>query len=133
MKAPPIESASASVNSGTGPRNDRPAPEALEGSIREWGEKVFTLMDAAAPPSLFSARGFYGALMDWAMKDEQFKVQLFRFVDVLPTLASASEVSRHLNEYLGENQVKLAPALRMALKATSFAGGLFGGGIRSQV
>jgi len=105
----------------------------MESSVRQWGEKVFTLMDAAEPPSLFSARGFYGALMDWAMKDEQFKVQLFRFVDVLPTLTSASEVSRHLTEYLDNDQVKLSPALRVALKATSFAGGLLGGGIRSQV
>src|SRR5436309_14733665 len=117
MKAPPVESATASVKTA---RNVRPAPEALEGSIREWGEKIFTLMDAAEPPSLFSARGFYGALMDWAMKDEQFKVQLFRFVDVLPTLTSASEVSRHLTEYLDNDQVKLSPALRVALKATSF-------------
>src|SRR6266403_4638059 len=105
----------------------------LETSIRQWSEKLFTLIDAAGPPSLFSARGLYRALMDWAMKDEQFKVQLFRFVDVLPTLTSSSEVSRHLTEYLDNDQVKLSPALRVALKATSFAGGLLGGGIRSQV
>src|SRR6266567_7210611 len=101
MKAPPFESARSSVNSGSPSAcDDRPAPDSLESSIHEWGEKILTIMDAAEPPSLFSARGFYGALMDWAMKDEQFKVQLFRFVDVLPTLASASEVSRHLTEYL---------------------------------
>src|SRR6266576_4575353 len=111
MKAPPVESAVESVSSGASPtRNDRFAPEALEGSIRQWGEKILPLMDAAEPPSLFSARGFYGALMDWAMKDEPFKVQLFRFVDVLPTLTSASEVSRHLTEYLDNDQVKLSPA-----------------------
>src|SRR5947207_1019052 len=72
---------------------------ALERSIREWGEKIFALIDDAEPPSLFSARGLYRALMDWAMKDEAFKVQLFRFVDVLPTLNSSSEVARHLTEY----------------------------------
>jgi len=109
-----------------------PAPT-LESSIRQWGEKIFTLMDAAEPPSLFSARGLYGALMDWAMKEEAFKVQLFRFVDVLPTLNSSSEVARHLTEYLDNEQVKLSTALRATLKATSFAGGLLGGGIRAQV
>src|SRR6266852_4883050 len=88
----------------------------LETSIRQWGEKLFTLIDAAGPPSLFSARGLYRALMDWAMKDEQFKVQLFRFVDVLPTLNSSGEVSRHLSEYLDNDQVQLSPALRAALK-----------------
>ena len=105
----------------------------VESSIRQWGEKVFALIDAVEPPSLFSARGLHGALMDWAMKDEQFKVQLFRFVDVLPTLNSSAEVSRHLTEYLHNDQINLAPALRLALKAVGFAGGLLGGGIRAQV
>src|SRR2546423_8811980 len=105
----------------------------LETSIRQWGNKLFSLIDAAAPPSLFSARGLYGALMDWAMKEETFKVQLFRFVDVLPALTSSSEVSRHLSEYLDNDQVKLSPALRAVLKASSFVGGLLGGGIRAQV
>src|SRR3989440_11728902 len=109
------------------------AASSLEFAIREWGEKIFAQIEATEPPSLFSAKGLYGALMAWAMKDEQFKVQLFRFVDVLPTLTSSSEVSRHLTEYLDNDQVQLSPALRLALKATSFAGGLLGGGIRSQV
>ena len=108
-------------------------PQSLESSIRQWGEKLFEYMDAAGAPSLFSAKGLYGALMDWAMKDETFKVQLFRFVDVLPTLTSSSEVSRHLSEYLDNDEVNLNPALRAALKATSFAGGLLGGSIKSQV
>src|SRR5438093_13780459 len=55
-----------------------------EKSVRDWGEKIFALMDAGGPPSLFSRKGFYGTLMEWAMRDEHFKTQLFRFVDVLP-------------------------------------------------
>ena len=113
--------------------NEAPVSPSFENSVRRWGEKIFALMDAAVPPSWFSAKGRYGALMDWAMKDEQFKVQLFRFVDVLPALASSREVSRHLTEYLGDDQVKLPPVLRAALKGASFAGGLLGGGIRAQV
>jgi RHH-type proline utilization regulon transcriptional repressor/proline dehydrogenase/delta 1-pyrroline-5-carboxylate dehydrogenase len=117
-------------------RADRPGEttsDELEVSIQQWGERIFTLMDAAEPPSLFSAKGLYRALMDWAMKDKSFKVQLFRFVDVLPALTSSSEVSRHLSEYLGDDRLNLSPALRAALKATSFAGGLLGGGIKAQV
>src|SRR5437016_2683647 len=109
-------------------------------------------MDAAEAPSLFSKKGFYGALMDWAMRDEHFKTQLFRFVDVLPTLTSSSEVSRHLKEYLGDEAgaglplapsdgdragVKgiLSPALRMGLKAAGVGGvsWLFGAGVKAQV
>ena len=113
------------------PRSTIPAE--AEKSAWEWGEKILALMDAAEAPSLFSRKGLYGALMDWAMKDEGFKTQLFRFVDVLPTLRSSSEVTRHLNEYFDSNQVDLSPALRTALKATSFAGGLFSAGIKSQI
>src|SRR5947208_4076314 len=101
--------------------------------IQEYGEKIFTLIDAAESPSLFSKKGFYGALMEWAMRDEHFKTQLFRFVDVLPTLGSASEVARHLKEYLGDDQVQLSPALRMGLKAAGGAGWLFGAGVKAQV
>ena len=105
----------------------------LEPSVRSWGQKIFDLMEKADQPSLFSKKGFYGALMEWSMKDENFKTQLFRFVDVLPTLTSSSEISRHLRDYFDNDQVQLAPAVRAALVATNFAGGLLGGGIRSQV
>src|SRR6266571_6953004 len=105
----------------------------LEAGIRQCGEKIFALMDAAEPPSLFSKKGFYGTLMNWAMKDEHFKTQLFRFVDVLPMLTSSSEVARHLNDYLGDDQVNLSPALRLGLKAAGGASWLFGAGIKSQV
>src|SRR5215831_5362198 len=105
----------------------------LESRIRECGEEIFSLMDTAGSPSLFSKKGFYGTLMDWTMKDENFKTQLFRFVDVLPTLTSASEISRHLQEYLGDDQVKLSPGLRLGLKAAGGASWLFGAGIKSQV
>jgi RHH-type proline utilization regulon transcriptional repressor/proline dehydrogenase/delta 1-pyrroline-5-carboxylate dehydrogenase len=39
--------------------------------------------------------------MAWAMRDEQVKVQLFRFVDALPGLRSSSAIAEHLAEYLG--------------------------------
>src|SRR5260370_31026153 len=71
--------------------------------------------------------------MEWAMHDEHFKTQLFRFVDVLPALASSGEVARHLKEYLGDEQVKLSPALRLGLKAAGGASWLFGAGVKAQV
>ena len=102
--------------------NETPRAETgLEARIHDHGEKIFALMDAAESPSLFSKKGFYGTLMDWAMRDEHFKTQLFRFVDVLPMLTSSSEVARHLNEYLGNEQVNLSPALRLGLKAAGGA------------
>src|SRR5437016_3875890 len=108
-------------------------PSEFESQIQEYGDKIFALIDAAESPSLFSKKGFYGTLMDWAMRDEHFKTQLFRFVDVLPMLTSSSEISRHLKEYLGDEQVNLSPALRLGLKAAGGASWLFGAGIKSQV
>jgi RHH-type proline utilization regulon transcriptional repressor/proline dehydrogenase/delta 1-pyrroline-5-carboxylate dehydrogenase len=109
-----------------------PQPD-LQAVTHEYGEKLFALMDAAGPPSLFSKKGFYGTLMEWAMRDEHFKTQLFRFVDVLPTARSSGEVARHLTEYLGDDQLKLSPALRLGLKAAGGASWLFGSGVKAQV
>jgi RHH-type transcriptional regulator, proline utilization regulon repressor / proline dehydrogenase / delta 1-pyrroline-5-carboxylate dehydrogenase len=111
------------------------APEThdVEPNVRQYGAQIFALMDAAEPPSLFSKKGFYGTLMEWSMRDEHFKTQLFRFVDVLPTLTSSSEVAKHLKEYLGDDEVKLSPALRMGLKAAGGMSWLFGSGIKAQV
>jgi hypothetical protein len=72
-----------------------------------------------------------GALMDWSMRDESFKTQLFRFVDVLPTLTSSGEASRHLKEYLDPDVVRFSPALRTALKSATGASWLFGPGGKS--
>src|SRR5262245_21824973 len=71
--------------------------------------------------------------MEWAMSDENFKTQLFRFVDVLPALSSSSEVSRHLKEYLLNKEVKLSPALRLVFQAAGGASWLFGPSIKAQV
>lgn len=69
--------------------------------------------------------------MDWAMRDEHFKTQLFRFVDVLPTLTSAGEVSRHLKEYLDSEG--LSPAVRAGLKAAAVAPWLMVPAVKAQV
>src|SRR5688500_3114615 len=53
--------------------------------------------------------------MSWSMQDEDLKVQLFRFVDVLPMLRSADSVTGHLHEYLGKVRDQLPSAARVAL------------------
>lgn len=50
-------------------------------------------------PSLFEAKDLLGRMIDWSLEDESLRVALFRFVDVLPSLESSSEVGRHLEEY----------------------------------
>lgn len=106
---------------------------ALETAVRTVGEQLFALMDQQAPPTLFSKKGAYARLMDWSMKDPVFKTQLFRFVDVLPTLKSSAEIVRHLQEYLGDQAVALNPALKAGLAASSFAPALVAKPVKAQI
>jgi RHH-type proline utilization regulon transcriptional repressor/proline dehydrogenase/delta 1-pyrroline-5-carboxylate dehydrogenase len=108
-------------------------PFSLEATIHEIGRQLFDGMEKAEKPALYSFRGLQGALMEWAMKDEAFKVQLFRFIDVLPALNSSAAVTRHLTEYLHPDRVRLNPALRSALAAGSLVGGLVGSGLQAQM
>ena len=105
----------------------------LEQEIRQTGEALFALMDQHPEPGIFSTKGAYARLMEWSMKDPDFKARLFRFVDVLPCLDSSADVVRHLQEYLGDQAAALNPALRAGLGAAGFAPGLVAGPIRSQV
>ena len=106
---------------------------ALELRIREIGEKLFAAMDASPAPGIFSKKGAYARVMEWSMRDPVFKAQLFRFVDVLPTLKSSAEIVRHLQEYLGDKAVELNPAMKIGLAASSFAPSLIAGPVKTNV
>ena len=54
-------------------------------------------------------------MMEWAMARPAFKTQLFRFVDVFPALTDTADVARHIEEYLGGEQVP--PMLRTGIHA----------------
>lgn len=110
-----------------------PADPAVERRIREIGEGLFAAMDAAPSPGIFSKKGAYARVMEWSMKDPAFKTQLFRFVDVLPSLKSNAEIVRHLQEYLGDKAVELNPAMKVGLAASSFAPGLIAGPVKANV
>lgn len=105
----------------------------FDAAVRAKGNELFDLMDQQPPPALFSRKGAYARLMDWSMKDPVFKTQLFRFVDVLPSLASSAEIVRHLQEYLGDKAVELHPALKAGLAASSFAPALVAGPVKAQI
>ena len=110
-----------------------PVDPALEAAVRAKGEKLFALMAAHPAPGIFSKKGAYARLMEWAMRDPAFKTQLFRFVDVLPALDSSGEIVRHLQEYLGDQAVALNPALKTGLAAASLAPALVAGPVKAQV
>src|SRR6266403_2389632 len=74
----------------------------LQSDVEQRGTRIFELVDKHPEP-LFSKAGFYQRLMALSMHDERFKVQLFRFVDVLPSLRRSREIIEHLNEYFSDN------------------------------
>ncbi|MBI3885019.1 MAG: proline dehydrogenase family protein, partial [Opitutae bacterium] len=110
-----------------------PPDPKIEAAVRAKGEQLFALMEKQPPPALFSKKGAYARLMDWSMKDPVFKTQLFRFVDVLPSLHSSAEIVRHLQEYLGDKAVELNPALKAGLAASSFAPALVATPVKAQI
>ncbi len=75
----------------------------LEDRIRTVGKDIFARMEGEVP-SLFNRKHWTGKLMEWAMKDEEVKLQLFRFVDVLPALKNDDLLIRLLNEYFSDVQ-----------------------------
>jgi RHH-type proline utilization regulon transcriptional repressor/proline dehydrogenase/delta 1-pyrroline-5-carboxylate dehydrogenase len=65
---------------------------------------------------------FDAKMMDWAMRDERLKVQLFRFVDVLPMLKTPEDVLHHLHEYLDVPGLKFPGLGLMGLNAAASIG-----------
>ncbi len=60
------------------------------------------------------------------MRDEHFKVQMFRFVDVLASLNRGGEIVRHLDEYFAETRNGFAPLVRTGVQAAKIAPWLSG-------
>lgn len=91
--------------------------------ITELGERYWQKMQGESP-SLFDRQYWQGQLLDWVMNDEAFKVDAFRFVDVLPALQTTPALESHVRDYLLNKKRDLPFAIRTALK-------MAGGGITS--
>src|SRR6266550_8583480 len=87
---------------------------AIEERTQAIGREIFANLEHSHA-AIWQRRWWDDRLLAWSMRDEQLKVQLFRFVDVLPMLASADAVMDHLHEYLDKVRDKLPMALNVAL------------------
>src|SRR5690242_1956250 len=106
----------------------------LEPAIDRIGRR---LAQAAARQGLtvFDRRWWSNSLLEWAMKDERFKVRLFRFIDVLPAVHEDSRVAALIEEYFGDLASSAAPlgwGLR-AMSATKLGGRLTARSLRQQI
>ena len=88
----------------------------LQAEVEQRGERIFQLVDRH-PESIFSKAGFYQRMMAFSMRDEHFKVQMFRFVDVLASLRSSRDIVRHLDEYFADMRNGSVPFLQTGLRA----------------
>ena len=87
----------------------------VQTEIERRGRRIFELVDRN-PESLFSKAGFYQRMMAFSMRDEQFKLQLFRFVDVLASLRRSHDIVQHLEEYFAEMRDGFAPMLHTGVR-----------------
>lgn len=97
------------------------------------GTDILKKMESNSKVSLFSKDFWYGGIMDWSMKNETFKTNMFRFVDVLPSLNSSADVAQHLKEYFSENGQELPGVFNVGLGLGSLAPGLMAGAIKKNV
>ena len=104
----------------------------MQEKIRAKGEQIFSMIEGDGK-SIFNKDWWYGRIMEWSMKNEHFKVQMFRFVDVLPYLNSGSEVARHLKEYFAESGDELPSIFNLGAGLGSLAPGLMAGAVRKNV
>jgi RHH-type proline utilization regulon transcriptional repressor/proline dehydrogenase/delta 1-pyrroline-5-carboxylate dehydrogenase len=74
--------------------------EVIERRTREIGRELFDRVGRGPRP--WQRAWWDNRVMNLTLSDPQVRVQLFRFIDVLPTLRSAGAVRRHLAEYLAE-------------------------------
>lgn len=92
-QTPPIDTPSG------GPEGD--VGERIETTTQRLGKTVWQRWKRRQP-SFFEQRWWDDRILGVAMADEAIKVQMFRFVDVLPRLKSHEDITRHLQEYFEE-------------------------------
>src|SRR5271163_2929022 len=86
----------------------------IERTTQEIGRYVFDRL-GRGQVSIFDRRWWDDRIMAWAMQDESVKVQMFRFIDVLPMLKSSEAVTRHLHEYFDDVKDHLPSAVRLGM------------------
>ena len=79
-------------------------------------------------PSLFNKGAWMGKAMDWSMQNEQFKIQMFRFVDVFPSLTTSKLLTEHIREYFG-NEQEMPAFMSTGAKVAGMLGSFGGAGL----
>jgi RHH-type proline utilization regulon transcriptional repressor/proline dehydrogenase/delta 1-pyrroline-5-carboxylate dehydrogenase len=89
----------------------------LEERTKEIGRELYASMSGEIP-SFFDRKRWSGRLMEWVMRDDNFRVRLFRFIDVLPALRRDDHVVRLLKEYFSAEE-DIPPIIRRGIRRIS--------------
>ncbi len=89
----------------------------LETRVRDIGLRLFAAMTQERPlrsaSSFISGRAMQRRILAQAMADPHFKTQLFRFVDVYPSIRDSGDLVRHLRAYLDDGGTLPRPLDRL--------------------
>ncbi len=102
----------------------------LNNKIINRGKEFFSTI-AGEKPSLFNKGAWMGKAMDWSMQNENFKIQMFRFVDVFPSLTTSKLLTDHIREYFG-GEKDMPAFLSTGAKVAGMLGSL-GGAVLNKV
>ena len=91
-----------------------------EARVQELGRELLERIGDARP-SMFG-KGWQAKMLEWTMDDEDFKVEMFRFVDVFPVLNGTPQVVEHLKSYFGRPDQSFGKAIRWGLAAATSTG-----------
>lgn len=95
----------------------------LDSKIIAQGKEFFASISKETP-SLFNKAKWIGRVIDWCMKNEDFKVQLFRFVDVFPCLTTDKSLSNHIREYFSGDNQNIPAVLKWGAKGVKLGGAI---------
>ena len=89
----------------------------LEEDVLKLGKEIVSLM--SEQKAYLDFKSAENVLMNWALDNEDLKINLFRLVDTLPSLHSSSDVAKHIKEYFSD-QKNISPAISKAAKLSSY-------------
>jgi len=94
----------------------------LQTNILNRGREFFAALGNETP-SIFKKNFWTGKVMDWSMSHEDFKVQLFRFIDVLPYLTTEEMLNEHIQAYFAREE-NIPAVLKFGAKSAGIGGRL---------
>jgi RHH-type proline utilization regulon transcriptional repressor/proline dehydrogenase/delta 1-pyrroline-5-carboxylate dehydrogenase len=105
----------AGLTTRTAPPAGSVPDRAVEILTQRYGRDLFARLDGGKP-TVFTPKWLDDQIMAWSMDEELIKVQLFRFIDVLPALlGNTPNIVRHVKEYFGLAREKLPALARWGL------------------